>query len=141
MNVNFYLLSSAGVQARLDFACRLAEKIFKAKNRLFIYTEDAEAAAYMNDRLWSFKDSSFVPHCLQNNASSASQTPIIIGYNLPDNNAYNALMNLALTPPNFAKNFPKTLEIVPKDENWRQQGRQNYRLYQQQGFEITTHNL
>ena len=137
--INFYLLQAEGQQARLTFACRLTEKIFKAKQRLFIYTASQQETSYIDELLWTFRDISFIPHHLQNDESG--NTTIEIGHEIPTKAPFDNLLNLSLQPADFSQQFSKTLEIVPSDDNWKQQARANYRHYQQQGFELQTHKI
>ncbi len=62
-SVDFYILES-GVD-RLTFACQLIEKAYKKKHRIFIQCDDEKTTHRMDNQLWLFKTSSFVPHNIQ----------------------------------------------------------------------------
>ena len=60
--IDFYLLPVAEPHGKLSFACRLAEKAFREGCQVHVHASDADEAAAMDALLWSFRDTSFVPH-------------------------------------------------------------------------------
>ncbi|MED5461998.1 MAG: DNA polymerase III subunit chi, partial [Pseudomonadota bacterium] len=77
--VDFYILQTSGELARQQFACRLAEKAYKLDNRIHIHVSEPEAAARLDDLLWTFRGGSFVPHeLLGNTPGMADRIDIIV---------------------------------------------------------------
>jgi DNA polymerase III subunit chi len=60
--VDFYLLASAEERSRQRFACRLARKAHGMGHRVHIHTADADATREMDQLLWTFEDTAFLPH-------------------------------------------------------------------------------
>ncbi|HZX28033.1 MAG TPA: DNA polymerase III subunit chi, partial [Telluria sp.] len=62
---------------KLAYACRLARKAYAAKGKLVLLAEDAAQAQVLNEALWTFSDTDFLPHVPAGDALAA-QTPIIV---------------------------------------------------------------
>src|SRR5688572_11838026 len=57
--VDFYVLSADAPDARLRYACRLAERAVEQGCQVYIQTPDVQR---LDDMLWTFSDGSFLPH-------------------------------------------------------------------------------
>ncbi|WP_340638114.1 DNA polymerase III subunit chi [Salinicola tamaricis] len=62
--VDFYILQDTTLEARFDFACRLAETIYRKGYRLHVHTQDEAMARQFDEHLWKFRDESYVPHAV-----------------------------------------------------------------------------
>ena len=62
--VDFYILPTDSLSARLDFACKLCEKAWRLGHRVYLHCQDAEQRSELDQRLWRFKGEAFVPHDL-----------------------------------------------------------------------------
>jgi len=139
IRVDFYLLTDSSQEARQLFACRLAEKAYQKKHQIYILVNSMAAAEQLDQLLWTFQDDSFLPHEIysQNTPLSA---PIQIG-----TSGYPAtcdtLFNLTSALPDNIEHFSRIIEIVPNNENERQQARDRFRLYRQKGYSLQTHNI
>ena len=60
--VDFYVLSEDVPDARLRWACRLAEQAVEQGSRVYMQTADPWTAQRLDDLLWTFNDRSFLPH-------------------------------------------------------------------------------
>lgn len=136
--VDFYVLRQGGEQARQVFACKLAEKAYRLEHRVHIETTDQTAAEQLDQLLWTFRDGSFVPHCIL--GSSNNDAPVTIGFG---GNAAGSdlLINLADDIPSGADSFPRVAELVSSDEDSKQVSRKRFAAYRDQGHEINTHKL
>jgi DNA polymerase-3 subunit chi len=138
--VDFYVLSASGEAARQQFACRLAEKAYKLKNRVHIHVDGADAANRIDDLLWTFRDGSFVPHELLGGPIMPS-SPVTIGsHELPDFDC-DLLINLGESIPERANAFPRVAEVVTSDDDCRSRSRQRFVDYRDQGHTLDTHKL
>lgn len=59
--VDFYILPTDSLSARLDFACKLCEKAWRLGHRVYLHCQDAEQRDELDLRLWRFKGEAFVP--------------------------------------------------------------------------------
>ncbi len=141
--VDFYLLKSQTISTSHHFICKLVDKAYKQKHRIYIHVADQSQAKLIYDLLWTFNDISFVPHNIysENNNELAEKTPVLIGYanhNIPCNEI---LLNLTTQVPEFFMQFQRIIEIVPQQNELQQSGRENYKFYRAQGCEMFTHDL
>ncbi len=142
--VSFYVLSGAEPLARLGFACRLAEKAYKLRNRIHAHASDAGMAQALDNLLWTFRQGSFVPHEMLT-PDSQLNAPITIGF--AGNPApvepptADLLINLAGEIPTFFERYARIAEIVDSSPASREAGRVRHRFYRDHGLEPETHEV
>ena len=139
--VDFYVLQRADEHARFSLACRLAEKAYKLDNTVYIHARSPSDASHLDDLLWTFRDGSFVPHCLSGADDGTENSPIVIGSDDGGVASRDLLINLSDDIPSFAGAFPRVAEVVTSDENCRLMSRKRYATYRDQGHTINTHRL
>jgi len=156
--VDFYLIENEVMDAQIKLCCRLANKLFKlGDHRVAILCGSAEQATRLDQLMWSYEDTSFLPHQIQGNktigeAPENRQIDIFVHdaseqQEAPDNafSQYGVLVNLTSTSIETAHYQPnnslRIAEVIEKDESARQSARQRYRDYQANGLEIKTHQL
>ena len=135
--VDFYILPEAGDRER--FSCELAGKIRRQNLGLHIHTASPEAASKLDNLLWTFKDTGSLPHCLLEDAGEGDN--LTIGCGNYSSDSHSVLLNLGDDIPEFANSFERVLEIVPSQQDHRQQARQRYKQYRDAGFELHNHDL
>jgi len=133
--IDFYILAKRN---RLQFICQLAEKVFGLGNRIFIHTDSEQQAESLDDMLWTFRDRSFLPHCI---AGADPDAAIHIGTGQEPNGEFQVLFNLGETVPAFFSRFDRMAEVVDKDDQVRAQGRERFRFYKDRGYPLETHTL
>ena len=138
--VDFYVLATAGRTSRLNFACRLAEKAYALKHRVYAHAATNEDARELDELLWTFKQGSFIPHQLLDE-SADDRTPVRIG--TPDcaDKSGDLLINLAAEVPSFSDRFARIAEIVDASEAAKDAGRERFRQYRAMGFSPVTHTI
>lgn len=141
MRVDFYLLSQNESDALWLTACRLLEKAYHKKHRVFVYCAHQHDAEHLDELLWTFKPDSFIPHHLQGEGPEPPP-PIQIGYRdqAEPRGFTDILLNLTTTPT-FCMRFERIMEIVANDEQSKQIGRENFRRYKQLTDQIHTHRM
>lgn len=139
--VSFYILNVQKAQNRQAFACRLAEKAWREGHQVFIYTENADQSAAMDEALWAYRPESFVPHEIMLDASAVTAPVLISHDNTPPPRLMDVLINLNAEQPMFFSQFERLVEIIDNDEQIKQQGRQRYKFYQDRGYPLETHPL
>ena len=107
---------------------------------IFIRTESSIQQKLIDDLLWTFRPGSFVPHNIWDNSNDQS-SPILIGHDIDPPVDYATLLNLTPTAVGEASPFERVIEIVNQTETIRKSARQRYRLYQDRGYSLTTHNI
>jgi len=137
--VDFYVLETAGIAARLHFACRLAEKAYGQNSQVYAHTESDTVAEQLDQMLWTFRQGSFVPHEIL--SGDTPRAPVRIGTPQQKLESGEVLINLAGQAPAFAKQFTRIAEIVDADAQLRAASRERFRAYRSMGLEPVSHNI
>ena len=139
--VTFYLLQNGDEARRFHMACRLAQIALQKKQRLYIHLDTVGEAQYLDEYLWTFEDTSFVPHAIVREQKQ-TQWPVVLGYDAANALDHcDCLLNLSVNIPTFHDAFKRIFEIVPKEGELKNSMRSHYRDYQQQGCQLQTHEV
>ena len=138
--IDFYILPDANTHARLQLACRLAEKAYKQKHRIYFHAENIDMAHQLDEMLWTYRDDSFLPHNLYGDGPDPAP-PIQIGFDAIPEKHRDILINLHPQIPEFHRQFARILELISNDPTAQTLGRERFRLYRTNGFDINTHKL
>jgi DNA polymerase III subunit chi len=140
-DVSFYILPTDAAHDRDLFTCKLAEKAYRQGIYSFILTESEAHSKIMDDLLWTFRASSFIPHQIFSK-NSANMLPQIIISDNPNHVQQGAtLINLSHYYPEHIEQFERIMEILDQKDTILHAGRSRYRQYQQAGANLTTHKL
>ncbi len=138
----FYLLDEKSEQdtqqQMLDMTLALIQSRAATGQRLFIRAADRDMAFAIDEALWQLPPEQFVPHNLTGEGGR-SATAVEIGWPGIRHGGYrNILINLAQDVANFAPSFAQVIDFVPCDEGLKQQARDRYKAYRNQGMQMTT---
>jgi len=136
--VDFYILQDQNPPEK--FACAIAGKIFRQGLKIHIHTDSREAAVTLDDFMWTYRDTSFLPHQLAG-SSGQPDTSITIGWNEMFPGDSGVLINLGAEIPQFAANFARIIEIVAGYDPLRSQARDRYRQYRDLGYDMHKHDI
>ena len=139
--VDFYVLSQAGRNAQLHFACRLAEKAYRLDNTVQLFAGSEQEARLLDDLLWTFRDGSFVPHERISDENGTAQSPVLISTHEKLSQQPDLLINLTWSIPDSADTLPRIAELVTSDDDARAAGRRRFADYRDQGHELETHTV
>ena len=140
--VDFYLTQDSSPQQRNITACRLVEKAFRLGHHIYVHTDDAEQATRLDDLLWTYTNTSFVPHCCSEaDSSTANYSTVVIGQQHYLDARHDVLINLASEIPEFFTRFERVAEIVGGREDDREASRERFRFYRDRGYALETHQL
>jgi DNA polymerase-3 subunit chi len=144
--VDFYVLDEQAVQARELFACRLTEKAWRLKHRVYLHAASGEAAREVDQLLWTFRDGSFVPHALDGDAADAAdaaadRAPVRIGAGGEPRFEAELLINLGHEVPLFFSRFDRVAEIVAGTDEHKAAARERFRFYRDRGYALETHQI
>lgn len=138
--VDFYILSATDPEARLRFVCRLVEMVYrKRRHRVYIHAESRLQAEELDERLWSDRAASFLPHNLVGDGPKPAP-PIQIGHDKPGDHR-DVLINLSAEVPAWFAQFERVAEISSQDETSLGISREHYRHYRDRGFPLETHKI
>lgn len=135
---DFYILSTNESDKKCIFTCQLIEKAYNNGLRLFVLTENDEFSRSLDEYLWDFKATSFVPHRLD---SESNDAPIVIGTTLNAESQFDSLLNVSNQQPTNVDHFQRIFEVVGDDAHMQTQARERYKFYRAQGYELDSHKI
>jgi len=138
--IDFYIIEDTNPNARLQLTCRLLEKAYKNRHRIYVHTDDQACAHQLDELLWIYREDSFLPHNLYGDGPEPAP-PIQIGFNIKPEKQRDILINLSSQVPEFYLQFNRVLEIVPSVVEIQAIARDHFRFYKAQGHDINTHKL
>lgn len=138
--VDFYILPDTTLEARLAFACRLAETIHGKGYRLHLHAEDETMARELDDLLWTFRPESYLPHALLD-SEHAGDVPVTIGWQGPPEPGVAAMLNLHPEIPEWFSRFERVAEIINQHQNVLTVKRECWQTYKKRGYPVKAHQL
>lgn len=133
--IDFYQIDQ---EDHLLFTCRLVDKIYQQGHAVHIHVPSASEAEALDDLLWSFRPDHFIPHAIYGVEDDA---PIKISHEADPEDHQDVLVNLSHPVPDFFSRFTRVAEVVPLDENRRQGVRDNFKFYQDRGYNLEYHKM
>lgn len=133
-HVTFCVLPEHASPSAERLACLFAEQCQQAEVPLCIHVADADQAAGLDQLLWTFKDTSFIPHGYADRLRDEPELPVTIAW--PGNNqpaGSGVLFNLAGLEPARHEGYARVVEIVPGSAAERGVSRERYRKYRDLG--------
>ncbi|MDI1243962.1 MAG: DNA polymerase III subunit chi [Rhodoferax sp.] len=129
------------VPDRLQDACRLLRKAAASSARVQV-TADENTLTQLDQFLWSFSGTDFVPHCFQDAPLQVLEnTAIVLTPNPQAHTAQWTLVNLGPEVPVGFEQFTRIIEIVSKDLNDKQDARRRWKHYAGSGCELSNLEL
>lgn len=140
--VDFYIIEDSSGSARLNLACKLAEKAYLAEQRVLIWHTDPAELKALDEMLWTFREGSFIPHeILGQPAVDGSEAPVLLSSSGVPVSALEVVINLAADVPDFVAQSKRVVEIVDGDAGRRASGRARFKAYRERGAQPASHNL
>jgi DNA polymerase-3 subunit chi len=137
--VDFYVLSAEAPDARLRYACRLAERAVDHGCLVYIQTQEVQK---LDDLLWTFSDGSFLPHEIyRGQPASHPKVKVMLGSDVGPPSHRSLLINLVEAMPADANAYERIAEIVDVDPERKRNARERYKQYRQLGCTLESHNL
>ena len=138
--IDFYIIEDENPSSRLRLACRLIEKAYKNRHRIYVHADSQAQAHQLDELLWTYREDSFLPHNLYGDGPEPAP-PIQIGFDANPDKHRDILINLSKDIPDFYAQFARLLEIITTEPEIQSAGREHYRQYRAAGNEINTHKL
>jgi len=136
--VGFYVIQANDYRQRLHVAARLSDKAFKQGHRIFINANDETQARELDQLLWTFRPSSFLPHGLAGEEHSEN---IAIAWGQEPQSHNDLLINLNLEIPTFFSRFNRVAEVVTQDPKSLAALRKSWTFYKDRGYQLEKHDL
>lgn len=135
---DFYIIPEPSLSPR--FVCQLAGKVREEGYDLYLHAASKDAALTLNDLLWTFRDISFLPHALVDEAE-ALDCPIVIGWEGAEGPPRQVLLNASGALPKSIAGYERIIDAAPADPEARDLARQRYKHYRDQGLEVRHHKI
>lgn len=128
--IDFY----TGSEDKLRTACQLSHKAMQNGMRVLLHVPDVDTANRLDNLLWHYPPTAFMPHCHSNEAE-AGNMPVVIGCdeNFPHSEL---LISLHDECPTFFSRFERVIEIVGHDAEDAARGRDRFKFYRDRGYEL-----
>lgn len=136
--IDFYVLPEDGSMSVEIAIGRLAEKACTRGHHVFIQTKDELETQRLDEALWHFRPSSFVPHA---RTADASVERVIVGHEDPPLEYSDVLINLSNGVPGCFSRFERLAEIVTHDDAAITASREAWRFYRDRGYPLAKHEL
>ena len=130
--VTFYKIQGETLTDKLNFSCRLAERGVSLGCSVFILAESHEQLVELDEKLWTFSATSFIPHRFQ--SAKTSEDLVTVGNELPSSDHNDVLINLRNISFANPNQFSRITEIIIQDESHITLARKRYRSYQEAGL-------
>ena len=134
-DVSFYKLSG-DLQVALALVCQLAQKAVKMDQQVLCLVKDEETAQQLDQMLWDFQESSFVPHGIGND-----QLPVAITAESDPADHHGILINLQAEIPTWFSRFERVMEVIYQQPEYEQAKRDNFKFYKERGYPLSFHDL
>ena len=140
VRIDFYILEANATNGRLRLACKIIDRAYRSGHSVYLWTRDDQESGLLDDLLWTFSQSSFIPH-VRNNGNSELTAPVRIGHHAPQSGSAEVVVSVADQPVEDYSNFVRIAEVVGFDEIEKQSGRSRFKFYRDQGLELKTHRI
>ena len=132
----------SGSNDKLQTACRLCAKAVQQNMTVLIYALDTTVLEQLDQLLWSFAPTSFIPHCdIRADSELVSATPVILSNRIPPGRRFDVLLNLHQQQPPGFDQFSRLIEIADTSPEGKQAARARYRFYKDTNHPIQHFNL
>ena len=129
------------VPDKLLYACRLLRKAY-ASGALVAVTAEPETLGKLDQLLWSFSATDFVPHCRIGEAAGQTAGRSVL---LVDSPAvcthHSVLVNLGLNVPAEFERFERFIEVVSDATDERLSGRIRWKHYMERGYSLQKYDV
>lgn len=143
--IDFFILQSDVENARLTFCCKLIDKAVRQGNRVFIYTDDANSSAEVDEQLWRFRPESYIPHRIIDSGEIQPQIhvppPVTISHKQDDDSHHDVLVCLANSIPEYFARFNRYIQVVNQDKKRLETSRLHFAFFRDRGYPIDVKKL
>jgi DNA polymerase-3 subunit chi len=129
------------VADKLMYGCRLLRKVYSTGARAVVTAEPA-LLDELDQLLWSFSPTDFVPHCrLGVGGVGSGEAPVMLTESLQSRMGYEILVNLGQAVPIEFERFERLIEVVAQGEGDRLAARGRWKHYADRGYAMKRHDL
>lgn len=138
LKIDFYILDSPRPEARLEFSVKLTEQLYRKQLRVHLNANDAAQLGHLDERLWTARDISFIPHEISSERRINCPITLSVGELACD---VDILVNLGDAVPPALARAQRVVEIINRQDSQVRAGRERYRYYKDNHYPITNHEI
>jgi DNA polymerase-3 subunit chi len=136
---DFYLIDKPRFRDDpLLLVCELARKAYSAEQPTLILARSQEQAEALDEKLWEFDDTAFIPHQIAGDDDDAITAVVIVP---PGVKTHDRALAINLRDECAEGTFERVLEVVAADPAEREGSRVRWAEYKRRGFEVTKHDM
>ncbi|HET7655526.1 MAG TPA: DNA polymerase III subunit chi [Luteimonas sp.] len=136
---DFYLIGKPRFREEpLRLVCELARKAHDAGHYTLVLARDREQAEALDDLLWAFDESAYVPHQIAGDEED-ELTPVLIA--TPEMDIPLRPLVINLRDAAVEGSFERVLEVVPADPAAREPLRERWKQYKARGFDLNKYDM
>ncbi len=136
-HVDFHVLPAQDRRRHDIYVCGLVQRAWRDGRRVHLHCHDEQMLENFDDLLWTFHDTSFVPHAVAGSAE-ADAAPVLLSVSLDAPSTTDLLINLHLEVPPFFARFAQIVETTGEDARSKAFARLRYKFYRERGCPIAT---
>ena len=140
VRIDFYVLEANATNGRLRLACKIIDRAYRSGHSVYLRTRDDQESDLLDDLLWTFSQTSFIPH-VRNTGNAGPTAPVHIDHHPPQSGAAEVVVSVADQPVEDYSNFERIAEVVGFNESERLSVRSRFKFYRDQGLELETHRI
>lgn len=129
------------VPDKLHYSCRLLRKAYRSGAKAVV-TAEPELLRQLDQLLWSYSTTEFLPHCRSNSPfHTMAATPIWLAEQLQACPSDSVLINLGQQVPGNFDRFERFIEVASSLESDRLAARDRWKHYRDRGYSLKRHEL
>ena len=129
------------VPDKLQYSCRLLRKAYRSGAKAVV-TAEPDLLLQLDQMLWSYSATEFLPHCRGNSAATTmASTPIWLVDTLDVCPAGSVLINLGQQVPGDFERFERFIEVASSADSDRLAARDRWKYYRDRGYSLKRHEL
>ena len=129
------------VPDKLHYSYRLLRKAYRIGGKAVV-TAEPELLQQLDQLLWSYSTTEFLPHCRSNSLDrTVVATPIWLAEHLDTCPSGSVLINLGRHVPAGFERFERFIEVASSQETDRLLARDRWKHYRDRGYSLKRHEL
>lgn len=110
--------------------------------KVMIYAPDKALLEQVDELLWTFSATSFIPHCsCDAEQQLMNMTPVVLGDRIQPDDYFDVLLNLHDQTPPSIDQFERIIEVASVTHEDKLAARERYRFYKNGGYAIQHYEL
>jgi len=118
--MNIYFVETTVAEQR-ELLCRWTERFYMEKKRVRIVVDSMAAGQFIDQLLWTFSQSSFVPHIISNPGATPPSEPVVITPGEFQAEGFDAVICDCPANLEFMSGFNTAVHFILRDDPERRQ--------------------